>query len=94
MSQAVKIPLRALPEMQRKLHPEAFSRVQGDGRKIAVAKLREFADMLESGELDGCRVQWRDDHGAETEMVTVTITHATDEHGGMVQMLTTKIEEA
>lgn len=85
--------LCAVPEQARKLNPEAFARVRGKGRAIAVAKLRELANLLESGELDGCRVQWRDDHGADTEMVTVTITHRTEECGGEVQMLTTKIEE-
>lgn len=90
---AAALKLVALPEQQRVLDPQAFAHVEGNGRKIAVAKLREYADMLERGELDGCRVQWRDDHGEDTEMVTVTISHATEEHGGRVQMLTTKIVE-
>ena len=81
------IKTHALPESQRSLHPEAFTRVRGVGRDIAVAKLREFADKLESGELDGVRVQWRDDEATESEMVTVTLG------AGTVQMLTTKIEE-
>jgi hypothetical protein len=86
---AAALKLVAVPEAARKLEPEAFAEVRGNGREIAANKLEEFARMLRSGELDGCRVQWRDDHGANTEMVTVTIDHTT----GVVQMLTTKIEE-
>lgn len=84
-----QLKVRALPESQRRLNPEAFANVRGVGRDIAVAKLREFADKLESGELDGCRVQWGTNPGldTETEMVTVALTSDT------VQMLTTKIEE-
>lgn len=82
-----QLKVRALPEEQRRLSPEAFANVRGVGRDIAVAKLREFADKLESGELDGMRCQWGDNGGTETEMVTVTLTADT------VQMLTTKIEE-
>jgi len=87
MSAALK--MHAVPECARVLNPEVFARVQGDGRAIAVAKLREFADMLESGELDGCRVQWGTNPGldTETEMVTVTLT------ADAVQLVTTKIEE-
>jgi hypothetical protein len=91
MSAALK--MEALPEKERIRNPDVYATVRGDGRKIAVAKLREFADMLESGELDGCGFYWRDDHGANTEMVTVTVTHATEEHGGMVTRFPTTIEE-
>ncbi len=87
MSEALKV--RALPEEVRRLNPELYARVQGVGRDIAVAKLREFANKIESGELDGCRVQWGTNPGldTETEMQTVTITTDT------VQLITTKIEE-
>jgi len=34
--------------------------VHGEARAVAVAKFRELADRLESGELHGARVQWRD----------------------------------
>ena len=93
MSAALK--LRAIPEGMRTLDPEAFARVHGVGRDIAVAKLREFADALEAGDLDGCRVQWCDSHGPESEMVTVSITPRVDDEWrvGRVQMLTTKIDE-
>lgn len=85
----------ATPESLRKLNPQAFARVKGKGRQIAVAKLREYADALERGDLDGVRVQWRDDEAAETEMVTVTITPRMTEVGQTrtVQMITTTIEE-
>lgn len=90
---ATQLPTRALPEAQRTLNPEAFARVKGSGREIAANKLEEYARMLRSGELDGVRVQWRDDSGEETAMVTVTIAHGTNGRGGIVQMLTTQIEE-
>ncbi len=87
MAEALKV--RALPEEARRLNPELHARVQGVGRDIAVAKLREFADKIESGELDGCRVQWGTNPGldTETEMQTVTLT------SDAVQIITTKIEE-
>lgn len=74
----------------RMRNPDAFGRVRGDGRALFVARLRELADQIESGELDGARAQWRDDDGAETEMVTVVRTAGSD---GMVQMTTTTIEK-
>lgn len=49
--------------------PVIKTRVKGDGRAITVAKLRETADMLESGELDGARVQWLATHGCLVERV-------------------------
>ncbi len=81
--------VRALPEDERRLNPTLHTRVQGVGRDIAVAKFRELANKIESGELDGARCQWGTNHGldTETEMVTVTLTTDT------VQMITTKIEE-
>jgi hypothetical protein len=85
--EAIKV--QAIPEVTRVLAPDAFARVQGNGRAIAVAKLREYADMLESGALDGCRVEWRDDHGDDTRMRTVTIDRAS----GRVQFCETHIEE-
>jgi hypothetical protein len=48
---------------------DVHTRVRGDGRAIAVAKFRELADKLESGELDGARVQWLDTHGFDVETV-------------------------
>ena len=49
------------------LNPKLITRTKGNGRAIAVAKLRELADRLESGELDGVRCQWRDTHGVLVE---------------------------
>ncbi|HEU4544334.1 MAG TPA: hypothetical protein VFR23_24600 [Jiangellaceae bacterium] len=48
--------------------PDANGRLKGNGRAIAVAKFRELADRLESGELDGARVQWLDTHGLLVEV--------------------------
>ena len=88
MSEA-QLKVRALPEEMRRENPQLHTRVRGNGRAIAVAKLRELADKLESGELDGCRCQWGTNPGVdvETEMQTVTLTSDT------VQLITTKIEE-
>lgn len=87
-------------EVERERLPDLQLFVRGDGRAIAVAKMREFADKLERGELDGCRIQWRARHeeeiaeGKPSEMVTVTVTHLTAEKPvGTVQLLTTTIEE-
>jgi hypothetical protein len=48
--------------------PDVHSRIKGNGRAIAVAKFRELADKLESGELDGARVQWLDTHELRYEV--------------------------
>ena len=71
----------------------------GAGRAIAVAKFRELADRLESGELDGARVQWRrqsaleSEAGNPSEMQTVTVTADEFFRTGTVQLLTFTIEE-
>ena len=72
---------------ERHRAPDLHGNIKGDGRAIAVAKFRELADKLESGELDGARVQWRDDNGPTTEMITVTLD------AQKVQLLTTTIEK-
>ncbi len=84
-----KLKVHALPEEVRVSNPTLHARVQGVGRDIAVAKFRELADKIESGELDGARVQWGTNPGldTETEMVTVTFSPT------IVQMIITKIEE-
>ena len=88
MSEA-QLKVRALPEEARRRNHDLLTRVQGVGRDIAVAKFRELADKIESGELDGARCQWGSNptFDTETEMVTVTLTVDT------VQLITTKIEE-
>lgn len=76
--------------------------VIGDGRAIAVAKMRELADRLESGELGGASFEWR--HGDALEdatgesvirsrMVHVTVSTDTDTNIGTVQLTETKIVE-
>lgn len=89
-------------EVERTRLPDMGLLLKGDGRKIAAAKLREFADKLESGELDGCRLQWRARHLGElqegketTEMQTVTVTppDPASDYAGDVQLLTYTITE-
>jgi len=101
MNQAAKV-LDFEEAQGRRLLPEAHGRIQGNGRAIAVGKLRELADKLESGELDGCRAEWRDDRLAESQMITVTIerpnkrpsrTARFNDAGGSVQVTITTIEE-
>jgi len=90
MNQALK--LLAIPEVVRSRFPDEFACVRGEGRSIAVAKLREFADMLASGELDGCSVEWRDNYGDDSKMRTVTIQR-TGAETGTVRFCETTIEE-
>lgn len=93
--------LKFPPLVVRTRLPDVVTSLKGNGRKIAVAKFRELANKIESGELDGARVQWRDDNGEETEMVTVTISRSAPRNGkrvselpgGVVQLITTTIEE-
>lgn len=89
-------------EVERKRLPDMGLHLKGDGRAIAVAKFRELADKIESGVLDGARVQWRARHLQEmqegketTEMQTVTVTPCDHEAGlaGTVQLLTYTIQE-
>ena len=82
MSAALKVV--PTPREGREWLPNGMAVLHGDERAIAVAKFRELADKLESGELDGARVQWL--QGA-LNMETVTITTDT------VQLLQFKIEE-
>jgi hypothetical protein len=101
MSAALKLaPARLdnpLGEKERKADDKIV--LTGEGRAIAVAKFRELADKLESGELDGARVQWRRqstaemDAGNPSEMVTVTVDADGDYQVGTVQLLTFTIEE-
>jgi hypothetical protein len=37
-----------------------FESTAGSLRELAIAKLRELADKLESGELNGARCEWRE----------------------------------
>lgn len=100
--EAKKLEPVQVEEVERTRLPDMGLHLKGNGRALAVAKFRELADKLESGELDGARVQWRAPHLGElqegktgTEMQTVTVTppnHATDD-AGTVQLLTFTIEE-
>jgi len=51
--------LSVVPSDTRHLKPPTTGVLHGDGRAVAVAKFRELARRIESGELDGARVQWR-----------------------------------
>ncbi len=101
MENAVKKLEPAVEEVEKTRLPDMGLVLKGSGRAHAVAKLREMADKLESGELDGARVQWRERNaeevanGAPSEMVTVTITPRTgiNWEAGTVQLLTFKIFE-
>lgn len=100
MSAAEK--LRLVPERHApvRAHDEQNT-VVGDSRAIAVAKFRELADKLESGELDGASCEWRSpswlesEDGKPTKMAVVTLTPQLDErfHTGTVQLTVTTIEE-
>jgi len=82
MSAALK--LVPTPREGREWLPNGTAVLRGNERAVAVAKFRELADKLESGELDGARVQWID--GA-LNMETVTIDATT------VQLMQFTIEE-
>src|SRR6188768_1920763 len=81
--------------------PQLHERIVGNSRAIAVAKFREIADKLESGELDGARCQWLDTHGellnADGAQISglefVTRTAWTEDGNGTVQLTATTIEE-
>lgn len=76
--------------------------IEGCGRNLAVARFRELADKLESGELDGASCEWRrgDVVQDDAENVVVrsilrdtTVTADADWHVGTVQWTETKIVE-
>jgi hypothetical protein len=82
--------------------PDSQGRVKGNGRAIAVAKFRELADKLESGELDGARVQWLDTHGelfdddgiAISGLEFVTRSAWSEDGSGTVAYRSITVEEA
>lgn len=81
--------------------PDEQGRIRGNGRAIAVAKFRELADKLESGELGGARVQWLDTHGEHFDedglptsgLEFVTRTAHTANGSGTVSLKAITIEE-
>jgi len=68
MGQAAKVLNLVRPAQTYERGPDQKTRTRGNGRAIAVAKFRELADKLESGELDGARCQWLDTHGLLVEV--------------------------
>jgi hypothetical protein len=72
MSAALKLVPERRETETRELLAEEKTVLVGNPRAVAVAKFRELADKLESGELDGARVQWRD---GLPVMETVTMDH-------------------
>jgi hypothetical protein len=100
MSAAKKLKLIDNPGAEKERMADEQIVLTGEGRAIAVAKFRELADKLESGELDGARVQWRQQStleinaGDPSEMQTVTVSADADYQIGTVQLLTFTIEEA
>lgn len=84
-----------------RLTPTVNERVKGNGRKIFVKRLRDIADAIERGELDGARAQWLDTHGEHLEddgtatsgMEVVTRTAWTDNGSGQVKLQVTTIVE-
>lgn len=101
MQQAAKVlPLPVVTDGYA-LNPELKTRVKGNGREIAAAKLEELAARLRSGELDGVRCQWLDTHGERREsdgtpisgLEYVTRTAWSEDGSGKVQLVATTIEE-
>jgi hypothetical protein len=101
MQNAAQVIPLPVPDAGYELNPKLITRVKGNGRAIAVAKFRELADKLESGEIDGARCQWLDTHGLCHEddgtsisgMTTVTRTAWREDGSGQVQLVNTTIEE-
>ncbi len=95
------IPITGLQSDGYRLQPVLHDRVHGKSRDIFVKKLRDIADQIERGELDGVRAQWLDTHGlnleddgtAVTGMETLTRTAWTEDGSGTVQLLCTTVVE-
>ncbi len=99
--QTAKVIQLPTPEPGYQQNPGLVTRVKGNGRELAVAKFRELADKLESGELDGARAQWLDTHGECAEddgtkisgLEFVTRTAWREDGAGTVQLVAVTIEE-
>lgn len=84
-----------------RITPTVNERVRGEGRKIFAKRLRDIADAIERGELDGARAQWLDTHGGHLEddgtatsgMEVVTRTAHRDDGSGQVRIQVTTIVE-
>lgn len=62
------IPAQGLQSDGYRQAPVLHDRVHGKSRDIFVKKLRDIADAIERGELDGARLQWLDTHGMLVEV--------------------------
>ncbi len=67
-STAQVIPIRGQSSDGYQQQPVLHDRVHGKSRDIFVKKLRDIADAIERGELDGARAQWLDTHGMLVEV--------------------------
>lgn len=93
---------KARAEAGYKVTPGVHERVKGNGRAIFAKRLRDIADAIERGELDGARAQWLDTHGQNLEddgtavsgMEVVTRTAWREDGSGQVKFQTTTIVEA
>lgn len=100
-SNAKVIPISESRAAGYRLLPGINERVRGYGRAIFVKKLRDIADAIERGELDGARAQWLDTHGENREadgtavsgMEIVTRTAWSADGSGQVKLQVTTIEE-
>jgi hypothetical protein len=105
-STAKVLPISEARSAGYRLLPGVNERVRGKGRAIFVKKLRDIADAIERGELDGARAQWLDTHGGSVEdgtveadgtvisgMEVVTRTAWRDDGAGQVKVQLTTIEE-
>jgi hypothetical protein len=90
-------------DMPRIRAKDGIERVTGRSRAMAVAKFRELADRLESGELDGAAVEWRrgdvllDEYDSEhlrSKLIFSTVSADTDWKAGTVSVTTIHIEES
>lgn len=90
---AAKSKLKLVPDIGTQPTPEVVSpdpfTLHGNGRLIAAEKFEELARKLRSGELDGARIQWRDNYGENSEMVVVPYSRTS----GQVEIQTFKIVE-
>ncbi len=66
---------------------ESSASVQGEPRAVFVAKMRELADKVEAGVLDGARCEWADGLPA---MVTVEV----DLNNGRVHLERTRLVDS
>ncbi len=68
------------------LKPEEHGHLVGNARELGVALMRDMANRLESGELEGgrCQLGRPFEEGGVIEIAMTTITHSTNEKKGEV----------